>query len=36
MKNMQILENNLYSLLTLGYDHKIASTSSLKTRKLKD
>ena len=33
MKNTQILENNAYSLLTLGYDHKIASTSSLKAKK---
>ena len=26
MKNTQILENNLYFSLTLGYDHKILST----------
>ena len=35
MKNTQILEKNAYSLLTLRQDIKIASTLSLKTRKLK-
>jgi len=33
MKNMWILENNVYSLLTLIFGHKIASTSSLDTKK---
>ena len=35
MKNMQILENNTYSLLTLGYEHKIASRRHLKPRNSK-
>ena len=33
MKNTWILENNAYTLLTLIFGHKIASTSSLDTKK---
>ena len=33
MKNTWILENNAYCLLTLIFGHKIASTSSLDTKK---